>query len=291
MTGWSPGSPDTREQRPLPFRPAAQHTHTGPRASTHPHTHTQVHAHTCTHTRTWAAKAPGATVIESSQCFSLHRGVLCHQNERHRKVSGPSGVPHGCRAHCTPGYPPRMVCGSEKGKDQQELVGAPEEAPASQADAGPTPTAPQSHAGRPWDRTWHPLPPANLCQQPNSKHSMLVLRGNTWCFLHKNDLGVLQKVVARQDHPLPSKDGATGCTLLLHEGKLLGRALGCRGGARSEPVRPLLGGPVHPNPPSPSWAAGPPMTHCQREGSTPLTGPSGDACAYTCEYVCVTPWE
>ena len=204
---------------------------------------------------------------------------------------GPSGVPHGFCAHCTTGYLPRMVCGSEKAKDQQELVGAPEEAPASWADAGPTPAAPQSHVRKLWDRAWYPLPPANLCRRPNSKHSMLVLRGNTWCFLHKNDLGVLQKVVAGEDHPLPSEDGAAGRTLLLHQGQLLGRALGCGGAARSEPGRPLPGGLVHPHRPSPSWAAGPPTTHCQREGSMPLTGPRRDVCAYTCECVCVTLWE
>lgn len=142
-----------------------------------------------------------------------------------------------------------------------------------------------------WDRAWYPLPPANLCRHPNSKHSMLVLRGNTWCFLHKNDLGVLQKVVAGEDHPLPSEDGAAGRTLLLHQGQLLGRALGCGGAARSEPGRPLPGGLVHPHRPSPSWAAGPPTTHCQREGSMPLTGPRGDVCAYICECVCVPLWE
>lgn len=191
-----------------------------------------------------------------------------------------------------------VVLRKAKGKDQQELVGSPEEAPASRADAGPTPKAPRSHVGRPssppprgegpppcWEGPRMAPSPASQ-PLPMAKHLMLVLRGNTWCFLHKNDLGVLQKVVARQDHPLPSKDGAAGRTLLLHEGQLLGRALGCRGGARSEPVRPLPGGPVHPRPPSPSWAAGPPTTHCQREGSTPLTGPSGETCAFTCECVC-----
>lgn len=51
----------------------------------------------------------------------------------------------------------------------------------------------------------------------------------TWRLLHENDLGVLQEVMAGQDHPLPADDRAAGCALLLHEGQLLCRPLGCEG--------------------------------------------------------------
>lgn len=45
---------------------------------------------------------------------------------------------------------------------------------------------------------------------------------NTWGLLHEDDLGVLQEVVARQDHLLPAEHRAAAQALLLHEGQLLG---------------------------------------------------------------------
>ena len=120
------------------------HAHTGPCASIHPHAHTQVHAHMCTHTHKWLWPQ-GAPSLKATSVSFCTAGRCATRTSGTETSLGPSGVPHGFCAHCTTGYLPRMVCGSEKAKDQQELVGAPEQAPASWADAGPTPAAPQSH--------------------------------------------------------------------------------------------------------------------------------------------------
>lgn len=55
-----------------------------------------------------------------------------------------------------------------------------------------------------------------------------------WSLLHENDLGVLQKVMARQHHLLPADDWVAVCALFLHEGQFLGRPLGCVRGGDSE---------------------------------------------------------
>lgn len=73
---------------------------------------------------------------------------------------------------------------------------------------------------------------------PGSTPHQRPKRDSTWCFLHKNDFGVLQEVVAGQHHLLAAEHGAAGRALLLHEGQLLGRPLGCAGRTGAVSTRP-----------------------------------------------------
>lgn len=50
----------------------------------------------------------------------------------------------------------------------------------------------------------------------------------TLVFLQENDLGIGAEVLPSQDHLLASQHGAAVRVLLLHHGKLVSRALGCR---------------------------------------------------------------
>lgn len=54
------------------------------------------------------------------------------------------------------------------------------------------------------------------------------LKRHTWCFLHKDNFGILQKVMASQYHFLPSNNRKAVCTLLLHQRQFLGRSLSWR---------------------------------------------------------------
>ena len=54
------------------------------------------------------------------------------------------------------------------------------------------------------------------------------LKRHTWCFLHKDDFGVLQKVMASQYHFFPSNNRKAVSTLLLHQRQFLGRSLSWR---------------------------------------------------------------
>lgn len=56
----------------------------------------------------------------------------------------------------------------------------------------------------------------------------------TLVFLQENDLGIGAEVLPSQDHLLASQHGAAVRVLLLHHGKLVSRALGCRDTQRGE---------------------------------------------------------
>lgn len=54
------------------------------------------------------------------------------------------------------------------------------------------------------------------------------LKRHTWRFLHKDDFGVLQKVMTSQYHFFPSSNRKAVGTLLLHQRQFLGRSLSWR---------------------------------------------------------------
>lgn len=54
------------------------------------------------------------------------------------------------------------------------------------------------------------------------------LKRHTWCFLHKDYFGILQKVMASQYHFFPSNNRKAVSTLLLHQRQFLGRSLSWR---------------------------------------------------------------